>query len=105
MLASRVISGAMTSTVDLRSDVGMKSTGDDLEGSKRITFATFRAALTCLSTGIFYLYCHVSSGQCNAVRFCSIYQLDVTFVWTEGFVEARELRLVVNDMCRCTAIN
>ena len=29
MLASRVISGAMTSTVDLRSDVGMKSTGDD----------------------------------------------------------------------------
>jgi len=28
-----VISGAMTSIVDLRSDVGIKSTGDDLTGS------------------------------------------------------------------------
>jgi len=40
MLASLVISGAMTSTVDFSMVVGIKSTGDDFAGSERIGVET-----------------------------------------------------------------
>jgi len=40
MFASLVMSGAMTSTVDVSMAVGMKLTGDDLAGMERIRFTT-----------------------------------------------------------------
>jgi len=58
--------------VDLRSDVGMKSTGDDLAGSERITFATsstvtaassssrhaYPCALAGDDTPVWWIHCH-----------------------------------------------